>query len=110
VEVSVEQKIKDIKVPAKLHWKLKKAAADWQGKIGEIACWVTYIGLYIIENLGWAETKKIVRHYYSLACLNAARNDLSHMGFNVSKPRTFNELIRDAEEFLEKKSSGGEKK
>jgi len=83
-----------------LEWRLKLNI-----KLNKFLSTLIAVGLYITENLDWKETKHLVRpDHYSLVCVLAAGNELSHKGFDMSKGwKTYGELAKDIEDFLEKK-------
>ena len=88
--------------------KVRRKGLEWRlklnFKLNKFLSTLIAVGLYISENLDWKETKHLVREdHYSLVCILAAMNELSHKGFDMSKPRTCEELAKDIEDFLEKK-------
>jgi len=81
-----------------LEWRLKL-----NFKLNKFLSTLIAVGLYISENLDWKQTKHLVREdHYALVCVLAAGNELSHKGFDLSKPRTYDQLIKDIEAFIEK--------
>ena len=88
--------------------KVRRKGLEWRlklnFKLNKFLSTLIAVGLYISENLDWKETKHLVREdHYALVCVLAAGNELSHKGFDMSKPRTYGELVKDIEVFLEKK-------
>jgi hypothetical protein len=55
-----------------------------------------------VENLGLHETSEIVKNNNALACLYAAKNDLSKMGSDIPQ---LDEAIKIAKEFVTKKET-----
>ncbi|MGB9778046.1 MAG: hypothetical protein ACPLW8_01465 [Candidatus Bathyarchaeales archaeon] len=90
----------NVQVPEELYREVKKAAIDGQLRLRKFVEFLLGLGLYLKENLGAAETFQIVKESQPLAFLLAARNDLSHKGFNTSNLDT---VIGEVEAFLEKR-------
>jgi len=89
----------NVPVTVDLYCEVKKAAIDGRMKLWKFVEFVLGIWLYLKENLGLQETFERVQESYPLALLLAARNDLSHKGFDVSK---LDEVIESVEAFLQK--------
>ena len=88
--------------------KVRRKGLEWRlklnYKLNKFLSTLIAVGLYITENLDWKETRHLVRpDHYVLVCALAMVNDLSHKGFDMTKPRTCGELVKDIEAFLEEK-------
>ena len=93
-----------------LYERAHKKGIDWlikaQIRFGKfMADYVIPLGLYVDENLDWAETKRVIMKAPALACVLAAFNELSHEGFDLSKPRTGDELVKGIEAFHKEKEA-----
>jgi hypothetical protein len=91
-----------------LYERAHKRGLDWliktQTRFGRFMTdYIIPLGLYIDENLDWAETKRAIMSDPTLACVLSAFNELSHEGLDLSKPRTGDELVRDIESFQREK-------
>ena len=102
-EDSEEQETHQLNValPDDLYREVKKASIDWNLKLRKGVRHLLSFGLYIVKNAGYGETWRIVEENEPLVYLLAARNDLSHRGFDVSELDT---LIQKVESFLEPKN------
>lgn len=90
----------NVQVPQELYVEVKKAAIDGQLKLRGLVKAFLGIGLYLRNNLGMAETMQAIREAEPLACLIAARNDLSHRGLSASALTKLGDVIVEAENLL----------
>ena len=93
----------NVELPEDLYREVKKAAIDGQMKLRKFVEFVLGLGLYFKETLGMGETFQIVRESQPLALLLAARNDLSHRGYDTTQ---LDRVISDVETFLDKRRIG----
>ncbi|MEM4727262.1 MAG: hypothetical protein QXD04_03305 [Candidatus Bathyarchaeia archaeon] len=87
----------NVELPEDLYVDVKAKAVDLGVKVGRFVQGLLAVGLYISEDLDWKDTVRAVREAGPLSFLRAARNDLSHRGFDTAK---LDEVIAEAEAFL----------
>jgi hypothetical protein len=91
----------NVEIPIGLYRKVKVASLDRQLKLKSFINNALALSLYIEENaLSWPQAKQVVSDSHALACLYAARNDLSHQGFDTS---LLDGLIKEYGAFMERK-------
>ena len=93
----------NVKIPASQSKAIRVKAVNLGLKLQIFVKGIQAFGLYIQENFGPKDTAKLSKEIYPIVCLKAARNDLAKQGCPAETTAKLDQVISEAEEFLETK-------